>query len=90
MYNKISHMTMSEKVEALTRSLVNIKSINGTSGEVEVANFIKETLLSFPYFQQHPSQVWEQPIPNDPLGRKNIFAFVKGNSDSQETLSRNT
>ncbi|MDQ0199427.1 M20/M25/M40 family metallo-hydrolase [Neobacillus ginsengisoli] len=86
MYNRICNMKMPERVEMLTRELVKINSINGTSGEVEVADFIKESLLSFPYFQQHPSQVWEQLIPNDPLGRKNIFAFVKGNGDSQETL----
>jgi arginine utilization protein RocB len=79
-------MTTSEKVEAFTRALVSIKSINGTIGEVEVANFIKETLLSFPYFQQNPCQVWEQPIPNDPLNRKNIFAIVKGKSKKKETI----
>jgi arginine utilization protein RocB len=86
MYNKIYTMTTSEKVEAFTRALVSIKSINGTIGEVEVANFIKETLLSFPYFQQNPCQVWEQLIPNDPLGRKNIFAIIKGKPESKDTI----
>ncbi|MFD4817674.1 M20/M25/M40 family metallo-hydrolase [Peribacillus butanolivorans] len=86
MYNKIYNMTMPEKVETLTRALVSINSINGTIGEVEVANFVKETLLGFPYFQQNPSQVWEQPVPNDLLGRKNIFALVKGKTETKDTI----
>jgi arginine utilization protein RocB len=51
MYNKIYNMTISGKVEVLTRALVSTNSINGTNDEVEVLNFIKDTLLSFPYFQ---------------------------------------
>ncbi|WP_203287776.1 M20/M25/M40 family metallo-hydrolase [Metabacillus sp. cB07] len=86
MYREIYNLGEAEKIEELTRRLVSINSINGTVGEVEVADFIKETLLSFPYFLQHPFQVWEQQIPNDPLGRKNIFAFVRGKDESKETI----
>lgn len=86
MYNKIYNLSMPEKVEVLTRSLIGIESINGTRGEVHVANFIKETLQSFPYFQKYPNQVWEQAIPNDPIGRRNVFALVRGKEGATETI----
>ncbi|MFP3821459.1 peptidase M20, partial [Bacillus sp. SIMBA_008] len=40
----------------------------------------------FPYFQENPSHVWEQAIPEDPYGRKNIFAFIEGNGESLNTV----
>ncbi|MCM3186749.1 M20/M25/M40 family metallo-hydrolase [Priestia megaterium] len=86
MYNQIKALPMEERIERITNALVQIKSINGTTGEVEVATFIKDTLLSFPYFQKHPFYVWEQIIPNDPLNRKNIFCFIEGKSDIKETI----
>ncbi|PRR97634.1 peptidase M20 [Bacillus atrophaeus] len=86
MYEKISQMKMPERIEALTKSLINIKSINGTVGEAAAADFIKEVLTGFPYFKQHPDQVWEQPIPSDPYGRKNVFALLKGTRESQKTV----
>ncbi|MBM7703466.1 M20/M25/M40 family metallo-hydrolase [Metabacillus iocasae] len=86
MYEQIKDMTMAAQIETVTRKLIEINSINGTKGEVELANFIKETLLTFPYFQKNPSYVWEQLVPNDSIGRKNVFAFVKGFSSSEKTV----
>lgn len=86
MYEQIKNLTIPQQIEAVTRELVNIESINGTSGEVAVADFIKQTLLSFPHFQIHSKDVWDQPLPNDSLGRKNIFALLKGSSSSKNTI----
>ncbi|WP_110113180.1 M20/M25/M40 family metallo-hydrolase [Bacillus sp. CGMCC 1.16541] len=86
MYEQIKDMTMNDQIEAVTRKLIEINSINGTEGEVHVADFIKEVLLTFPYFKKNPSHVWEQLIPNDPVGRKNVFAFVQGYSTSNKTV----
>ncbi|KIV55980.1 peptidase M20 [Aneurinibacillus migulanus] len=86
MYNKIQGMVMADQVEMLTRALISIKSVNGTTGEVEIADFIKNVLMSFPYFQQHPTNMWEQHIPNDPLGRKNIFALIRGKNNDNRTI----
>ncbi|CAI6324696.1 hypothetical protein NRS6120_20815 [Bacillus subtilis] len=85
-YTKISHMTPAERVEALTASLVSLSSVNGTVGEGTKADFIKEVITSYPYFQENPSHVWEQAIPNDPYNRKNIFAFIKGHGESRNTV----
>lgn len=77
LYTKISHMKTAERVEALTTSLVSLSSVNGTVGEGTKANFIKEVIMSYPYFQENPGHVWEQVIPNDPYNRKNILHLLK-------------
>ncbi|MBW3110786.1 M20/M25/M40 family metallo-hydrolase [Bacillus sp. MCCB 382] len=79
-YTQLKNKPISEQIELITRSLVALKSYNGSTGESEKARFIYELISSFPYFQEHPDQVWLQEVPNDPIGRKNVFALVKGNS----------
>ncbi|WP_035351660.1 M20/M25/M40 family metallo-hydrolase [Fictibacillus gelatini] len=86
MYNELKELTLAEQVETITKKLISIPSVNGTKGEVNVADFIQQTLFTFPYFKQHPMNVWAQPIPGDPLGRKNIFAFIRGKYASPKTV----
>jgi len=85
-YIQLSQLSMEEQVECLTKTLVKIKSINGTSGEVKIADFIKNTLQSFPYFKENPLHVWEQKINGDTLGRKNVFAFIQGSKKNAQTM----
>lgn len=66
------------EIEDLTKKLVRISSINGTAGEVEIADFIAEYFRQLPYFKKHPSFVQTIPLKNDALGRKNIFVLLKG------------
>ncbi|WP_057895546.1 M20/M25/M40 family metallo-hydrolase [Liquorilactobacillus oeni] len=77
MYQDLKLLSESQKVEAITRALVGVKSVNGTVGEVAVAETVESILRSLPFFQQHPDCVWTQKLPGDSLGRKNIFAFIK-------------
>ncbi|MGG1255493.1 M20 family metallopeptidase [Bacillus velezensis] len=86
MYQQLSKMLPEEKIEAITKSLVALNSINGTLGEGKKADYIKDMIKSFPYFQENPSHVWEQAIPEDAYGRKNIFAFIEGNGESLNTV----
>ncbi|MGG6384518.1 M20 family metallopeptidase [Bacillus velezensis] len=86
MYQQLSKMLPEEKIEAITKSLVALNSINGTLGEGKKADYIKDMIKSFPYFQENPLHVWEQAIPEDPYGRKNIFAFIEGNGESLNTV----
>ncbi|WP_393960149.1 M20/M25/M40 family metallo-hydrolase [Priestia megaterium] len=86
MYIQLSQLSIEEQVECLTKALVKIKSINGTSGEVKIADFIKNTLQSFPYFKENPLHVWEQKINGDTLGRKNVFAFIQGSKKNAQTI----
>ncbi|UXH45936.1 M20/M25/M40 family metallo-hydrolase [Rossellomorea vietnamensis] len=80
MYTQLKNKSTSEQIELITRSLIALKSYNGTTGESEKALFIYKLISSFPYFKHYPERVWLQEVPNDPIGRKNVFAFVKGAS----------
>ena len=89
MYTQLSQLSIEEQVECLTKALVKIKSINGTSGEVKIADFIKNTLQSFPYFKENPLHVWEQKINGDTLGRKMyLLLFKAAKKCSNNDLSR--
>lgn len=86
MFKDLEKLSTFNQVNLLTTSLVNILSINGTKGEVEIADKIEEILRSFPYFKNNPEMVWTQPLPNDGIGRKNVFARIKGNGESKKTV----
>lgn len=86
MYTKIKDLPLFDQVEAITTSLVQTLSINGTKGEVAIVDKIEQFLRSFPYFTQHPTHIWMQQLPNDALGRKNVFARIKGNGNSKKTV----
>ncbi|WNF38559.1 M20/M25/M40 family metallo-hydrolase [Bacillaceae bacterium IKA-2] len=86
LFLKVKDLPTPEKIEVLTKVLVGIKSINGTYGEVSIADFLSSFMKNIPYFSQHPELIWEQPLKDDHLGRKNIFAFLKGNVKSKTTV----
>jgi len=86
LYQQIKDLPLFKQVEVMTTSLVETLSINGTAGEVDIAEKVEKILRSFPYFQQHPEAVWTQALPNDHLGRKNVFARVKGTGDSKKAV----
>ncbi|KEK21611.1 M20/M25/M40 family metallo-hydrolase [Bacillus gaemokensis] len=86
MYQQLHSLPLEKQVEMLTKHLVSFNSINGTTGEVRIIDELYHILKSFPYFQEHPEHVWVQHAPNDPIGRKNVFAFLEGQTDSPSTI----
>ncbi|MFX3619394.1 MAG: M20/M25/M40 family metallo-hydrolase [Sporolactobacillus sp.] len=86
MYEELKNLSLSDQVEAITRDLVHVKSVNGTSGEVDMANRLVSIIRSFPYFSEHPDQVWTKKLTHDALGRKNVFAFLKSVKPSSKTI----
>ncbi|MDM5186748.1 M20/M25/M40 family metallo-hydrolase [Bacillus sp. DX4.1] len=86
MYQQLHSLSLEKQVETLTKHLVSFNSINGTTGEVRIIDELYHILKSFPYFQEHPEHIWIQNVPNDPIGRKNVFAFVEGNTDATSTI----
>jgi arginine utilization protein RocB len=67
-----------QTVSLWTKKLVEIPSINGTSGEVTIMEEVANLLRTFHYFEKHPDRVWYKEIPGDPLGRKSVFGLVIG------------
>lgn len=86
MYQLLKDKTLPEQVELLTKRLVQIPSVNGTVGEKNKVDQIKQWIATFPYLQQFPDRLWEQPIPGDSMGRKNIFALLKCENGSKRTV----
>jgi arginine utilization protein RocB len=77
-YAQLKNKSIPERVELITRSLVALKSYNGSEGESQKAHYIYELICSFPYFQKNPDKVWMQKVPNDGIGRHNVFALLDG------------
>ena len=86
MYEVIKERPVPEQVEILTEKMVNVLSINSTAGETEIADKVHRILASFPYYKRHPELLWCQPLPDDPLGRKNVFAVIKGKPGAKKTV----
>lgn len=81
MYNETD--SMYEEIEQLTKQMVAIPSVNSSlHGEKDIADFLYETLRAFPYFQKHPEYLFSQPLKDDALERKNIFALLRGEKGS--------
>ncbi|SFE50496.1 M20/M25/M40 family metallo-hydrolase [Alteribacillus iranensis] len=76
-FKRMMEMDEFERLEYLTEVLVSIPSVNGTSGEADIAEYLIDLLRQASYFQQNPEYLWSVPLKDDHLGRKNIFAFLK-------------
>lgn len=74
-----------EETERLTRELVGIPSINGTAGELDIARKIVSYIQEIKYFRENPELCFTDVIDGDPLGRMNVFAFLKGDSCTDGT-----
>ena len=77
-------MDLFEEIKALTKRLVSIPSMNGTTGERDIADAIEQYLRDIPYFAAHPDLVITQDLQNDPLGRRNVMALLKGGSGNEQ------
>ncbi|WP_106588422.1 M20/M25/M40 family metallo-hydrolase [Salsuginibacillus halophilus] len=86
LYHRIKGLDTPEQIEVITSQLVRIESVNSTAGETEIADYIAAFIKEIPYFKKHPGKVWEQALEDDPLKRKNVFAFVEGQGSSTETV----
>lgn len=69
---------MERFLEQLTIELIRVPSINGTYGEVEIIDLLERKVRELPYFARYEEQVWTQELKEDLLGRKNLFALIKG------------
>ncbi|MFT3984614.1 MAG: M20/M25/M40 family metallo-hydrolase [Lachnospiraceae bacterium] len=70
-----------ETMRKLAEEMVQIPSVNTTSGEKDIGIFIEKYIRSIPYFQAHPEQVMIQRLADDPLERRNVFALLLGEKE---------
>lgn len=69
---------LSKDIENLTLELIKIPSINGSIGEKNIADKIYTHIKSIDYFKKHPKYCFQVPLIDDPYGRVNVFAILKG------------
>jgi arginine utilization protein RocB len=67
-----------DQVRDLTLALVRFPSVTGTPGEVAFAHYLRDLLAGRPYFAAHPGDLRVERAPDDPHGRSNVFALVRG------------
>lgn len=72
------------EIKNLTKQLVGIKSVNGTEGEKDIGIFLEQYFRALPYYQEHPELLYIVPIPDDPLKRRSVIAFVRGEKDDNK------
>ncbi len=68
-------------------ALTRWPSVTGTPGEAELPRHLAGLLGEFPYFREHPEHLMVLPIPDDPYGRSNVMALVRGQGSACVTLS---
>ena len=76
-------MSMFDEMKELTKKLVAVPSMNGTSGERDIADTIEAYLREIPYFKAHPELVITQDLKDDPLHRRNVMALLKGGDGTE-------
>lgn len=86
MYSQLRQLPIAKQIEKLTNELVNINSINGTQGEGKIIEYIYAKMKEFPYYQKNPAFLWTLNVKQDPIGRKNLFAFVKSPNETKRTI----
>ena len=80
-------MSTLERAESLTTELVRAGSVSGSSGEVQFPDTLLDILRRIPYFAAHPDDIWAETIENDPLGRRNVYALVRGSGAGTVVLT---
>lgn len=66
--------------------LLHVPGISGTRSEALTAEKVLSLLEKMPYFQSHPAQLWRIPVPDDPLGRFDVAAYLELNSRAKKCV----
>lgn len=67
-----------ENVQELAIALTKMASVTDSQGEKAFPAFLLSILGQIPYFRKNPSDLATIPIPDDPKGRSNVLALVRG------------
>lgn len=80
-------MSASLSARDLTLRLVQAASVTNSAGEVEFPETLLGVLREWPYFQANPGDLWVETIENDPHGRRNVYALVRGKGSKGVVLT---
>lgn len=79
---------LSKEIEKLTIELIKTSSINGTKGEKNMADKIYAHIKNIDYFKKHDKYCFQVPLIDDPYGRMNVFALLKGEKKSLNSVTK--
>ncbi len=68
----------STRTRDVTLRLVALPSVTHTAAEREFPHHLAAWLATHPYFAAHPDHLLVAPIEDDPAGRANLYALVRG------------
>lgn len=77
---------MRERILQLVQELVAIKSVSASVNERQVEDYLYGVLEQIPYFVKHGTHFGQIAIPQDPYGRRIVYALVKGHSNKTVVL----
>lgn len=63
---------------SLSLALTREASVTGSPGEAAFPAFLRSILAQMPHFREKPEDLFLEPIRDDPRGRSNLFALVRG------------
>lgn len=79
--------SLSKRIEELTIDLTNVRSVVGTIDEINVSKRVYDIFSKMEYYRENPELLELQDFKNDPIGRKNVVAVVKGKKgNSKKTV----
>lgn len=67
----------------LAKEMVQIPSVNSTSGEKNIGVYIEQYIRNIPYFKEHTEMVVIQKLKNDSMERRNVFALLIGEKEKK-------
>ncbi len=79
--------TWTDRVRELTLTLVRWPSVLDTPDEAAFAPRLHTLLAAWPYFQQHPNQLYLLPTHHDDRERWNLVALVRGSGNAAVALT---
>ncbi len=78
---------MSNPTRALAVQMVEAASITNSKAEQDFPDVLMRLIGQEGYFQAHPELLWSPKIANDPHGRRNVCALVRGSGRKTVVLT---
>lgn len=79
-------MDLKDNIYNTLKQLVSIPSVSGTKGECIISKKIYDMLSNMPYFKVNKENCGVIKIEQDPLEREFVWAVVKGEKSSKDTV----
>ncbi len=78
---------LAKRIEGLTLELVGVRSVVGTTDEIDISNKVKQLFSEMDYWKNNKEQLIQLPFVNDIIGRSSVVVTLKGKKgNSKKTV----